>query len=193
MGASDKPTIEGFVERLLEENHIKVNETITVTNTLRKATDGMTAEEKAIVIRSLHEKLDASSSDLITPQGLNFASLEKTVLNVTSKIIEQKEEIKSKQEQEKQAIDVLIEDLKNDSALNEEIEKVFNGKDERIKENIESLGKNLYSYFYDGNNPNISSERQEEDARNMEQVSELEEITKIYIEKYKKLGYSDEK
>ena len=36
MSASDKPTIEGFVDRLLEENHIKSNETATVANTLKK-------------------------------------------------------------------------------------------------------------------------------------------------------------
>lgn len=138
MSASNKPTIEGFVERLLKENHIKSNETVTVENTLNKATDGMTPEERAAVIRSLNEKLDAPSSDLITPQGLNFASFESEVKTVTQVIIKNKD---YKENQEKKAAELAEKNLVVENK-NQEKES----EREMTKKNIDSI-RNLLLQF----------------------------------------------
>lgn len=130
MGKLKKPTIEGFIERLLEEENINTNEARDVQDLLEQSSKGMEKEDISKLVTTLSDKLDASSNELITPNGLNLAGMDSVVKEITQTIKKeqiQKEERQSKanvvdplqenkgidnNQQEKQELESYIDDVK---------------------------------------------------------------------------------
>lgn len=174
MGTLREPTIEGFVDKLIEDNHIGALEIGDVQKTLERATDQMTSEEKVNFIKVLSNRVDAPASNLITPNGLNYAVFESAVKEV-SKSIETKRIDKEKQSNKNNNEENLIQQMTAAEREKKEWE-------EKILENKKALDDTLESWF--GNNkPVILDEDKDIIAENMAKIEEFEKKTKEYLNK----------
>ena len=101
MSALKEPTIDGLIDKLLEENYIDKKEEETVQGLLSQAASGMTKDEIFMLVTTLNNELEATSSALITPNGLNYTSFD-TVVKKVSDVIK-KDKIEKENEEAKKA------------------------------------------------------------------------------------------
>ena len=134
MSELKKPTIEGLVEKLLEGNHIEENEAGTVQALLEQASNGLNKDEIFTLVTKLNDKLDAHTSDLITPNGLNYTVFESEVKTVAQVIN------KEKRQREKSQTQATVEPLQEKKDIEKTPqEKAEIERQERINNNKNSL------------------------------------------------------
>lgn len=134
MSELKKPTIEGLVEKLLEGNHIDENEAVTIQTLLEQASNGLNKEEIFTLVTKLNDKLDAHTSDLITPNGLNYASFDSVVKTVSQVI--KKEKIQRETRQAQANVNPLQEKITDEKTPQEKAEME---RQERIEKNFKNL------------------------------------------------------
>lgn len=140
MSKLNRPTIDGFVEKLLNDQIIKENEVDKVQLSLEQASKGLNKNEIFTLVSTLNDRLDAASNDLITPNGLNYAGFENVVKEVSNAIVKEKvnreaAEVAKKEVQE-------AEKLKEQKALEEKAEKERQEIIEKNKRYLEDFIKN---------------------------------------------------
>ncbi len=179
MSELKKPTIKGLIEKLLEENHIQENEVGTVQALLGQASNGLNKDEIFTLVSKLNDKLDAHTSDLITPNGLNYSVFESEVKTVAQVI--NKEKVQREKSQKQATVEPLQEkkDIEKTPQEKAEIER-----QQRIAENKDYL-KGLLKRIPGADKLGITEEDLEEIAETKEVNDRFWDATKVCMEKEK--------
>lgn len=189
MSELKKPTIEGLIEKLLEKNHIKENEARDVQESLEQASNGMSKDEIFTLVTTLNDKLEATTGDLITPNGLNYAIFDNIVKTVSQEIKKEKVQKEKSEflENEKRLQETNIDEKK----LKEEQEKI-NKSMETIKDMFSKIpGLDDFEFPQDAleifgkakNNFEEVLDRAEEIRRNNPQITAEDALEKASKEK----------
>lgn len=174
MSELKKPTIEGLIEKLLEENHIQENEAGTVQALLAQASNGLNKDEIFTLVTKLNDKLDAHTSDLITPNGLNYSVFESEVKTVAQVI--NKEKIQREKSQAQATVDPLQEKKEVEKTPEEKAEIE---RQQRINDNKNYL-RNLIESIPGADKLGITEET-------IEQIAEIEDRNTLYYDRVQKI------
>lgn len=157
MSELKKPTIEGLVEKLVNGKFIESDESTSVEKLLRQATENMSETDISSVVTKLNDKLDATSSEILTSTGtLNYSVFESEVKKVTQVIIKNNEnktneQAKVTESEEKTPID----EKKNEGKKEEQAEIEITIK------NMKSI-RNIFEQFPEFSEFEFSEEDLEE-------------------------------